>query len=41
MCLNYEDYLYVINDKELCEKMKDIKVRTLVPPIWKIEKAPH
>jgi len=41
MCLNYEDYRSIINDKAICEKMKDIKVQTLVPPIWKIERIPR
>lgn len=38
MCLNYDDYRNIINDKSICEKMKDIKVQTLIPPIWKIDR---
>jgi len=37
MVLNYNDYLNIINDEHLCKKMKDFKVETLIPPIWKIE----
>ena len=40
MVLNYDDYMNIINDKELCEKIKEFKVETLIPPIWKIEHVP-